>query len=447
MRYGVAIYGGKTVVIEEKYDDSLECFFVATHRPGELIDYYANQFIPTSNTKKKQNIFQAWMKSFNRNTYKDVTFKPDSKTFRSIDRIIQQGGTYNLWQGYTTSPTQGDCSLILQHIHTIWCSEDNEMYAYVLNWLADMFQHPNKPGKTALVLRSGQGAGKNIIADGVIAHLFGMHALIANRAEDFIGRFNSALGHAVFVFVNEAIWGGDRTKQGILKALITDKYITVERKYHEGTKVSNCSHLLFSSNESWVAPAEIGDRRFVYLPVSDNRKGATEYFRNLGSQINDKGRAAFLYEMLHRDLSNVDLTCLPANQSAQRQTDLLQTMASHMKFLVDILADPFFESYLKNTRFAEMPHPVDLDWKNDGWNVLKTDLFQMYLIFCKNTRYNEPVDNSVFFRLIRRDVPDLICSSRITKSKQRYSCVKFPPIENARAIFEGETGVEIDWEK
>ncbi|BCL59468.1 hypothetical protein DGMP_01610 [Desulfomarina profundi] len=446
LRYGVATYGGKTVIIEEKYDEVLECYSIAFHKSTELSDYYANQPITNPNTKKRQNIFQAWLKSCNRNTFDDVIFKPDSTTFRSGDRVIQQGGKYNLWQGYTLIPAQGDCSLILQHIREVWCGGDEEMYEYVLNWLADMFQHPERPGKTALVLRSGQGAGKNIIADKVIAYFFGIHALIANRADDFLGRFNSALGHAVFVFVNEAVWGGNKEKQGILKALITDRYITIERKYHEGTKVSNCSHLLFSSNESWVAPTEIGDRRFVYLPVSDHKKGDAVYFKNLVSQIENKGRAAFLYEMLNRDLSDVDLTRMPANQSAQRLTDQLQSAAPHIKFISDILGDPLFESYRRNKNFTEMDHPLELVWNADGWTVIKDDLFIMYQIFCKNSRHDTPVSKDVFFRLINRDIPGLITTCKPSDNNKRLNCVKFQAIDDARTIFKEATGFEIERE-
>lgn len=323
--YGCCMLGTKAVIIQEAYDDGLGCWNFVAHRPQELTQYYQNKRVWDPDTYKEKSVFPVWMKSKTRNTYHGVVFEPNSTTFKTTNRIIQQGGVYNLWQSYTVNSMQGNCTLITDHILHVWCSGDLELFEYVLNWLADMFQFPNHQGKTALVLSSKQGAGKGIIIEGIIAKIFGCHALVATRKEDFLGRFNSQLGQSVFVFVNEAVWAGEKEKQGTLKALITDDFLTIEKKYLDSVKFRNRTHLIFASNESWVAPADAGDRRFVYLKVSNKRKGDAEYFTQLVNEIENGGREAFLYEMLNRDIAGVDLTQMPKNQGQQRLIDQIQT--------------------------------------------------------------------------------------------------------------------------
>jgi len=443
VQYGVVMMGSKAVIIEEIFDSGLKAWGFTAYRPSELVQYYENVRVLRQDGKGDHNIFQLWMRYRGRNTFEGIEFRPDPTIFRDGKRTIQQGGTYNLWQGYMVAPVKGDCSLIMDHILKVWCNDDNEMFVYFLNWLADMFQHPNRQGKTALVLRSGQGAGKNIIIDGIICRILGCHALIATKKEDFLGRFNGLLGQAVFVFANEAVWAGDREKQGTLKGLITDDFLTIEKKFIDSIKVPNYSHLMFASNESWVVPADIDDRRFVYADVSDRRKGDSEYFKKLGSQINDEGRAAFLFEMLTRDLSGVDLTKPPENQSPQRLTDQLQTAPLFIKFFFDLLSNPEFESYAMNERSPR----ARKTWVETGWTPLKDDFYQMYLAFCQNVRHQHPGTKDVLIRNLTQTLPGMLTTKRMKiKTADRLPCLVLPGLSEARALFAKKLKLDIKWE-
>lgn len=444
LAYGCVLAGGKTVIIEECYDEDSGSWVAKLHNPRELGVYLQNQRIPSGNDSIP--IFPLWMDYPLRNTFDNIVFKPDPTIFRSGPRIIQQGGTYNIWQGYTKTPIQGDCSLILDHIREVWCSNYLDMYDYVLNWLAYMFQHPDRQGETALVLRSGQGTGKNIIAE-AIARLFGIHALIATRKDDFLGRFNSILGQAVFVYVNEAVWAGDKEKQGTLKALITDRFLTIEKKYLDSFKFRNCTHLLFASNESYVAPADIGDRRFVYPKVSDHRVGDKEYFKALVNQIDGEGLSAFLYEMLNRDIDGLDLSKFPENQSDQRTTDQMMTMPIHLKFMHHLLDDEFFEMFLSDHTFFDPPDFLKpAPWQEQRWTISKETFHRMYVFFCHKMKYQHPEIKDVLIRKIVGDIPGMISMTKPTINKKRVNCLEFPPLSKARELFVSRTKIALKWE-
>ena len=184
-----------------------------------------------------------------------------------------------------------------------------EAYDYVIKWLARMFQKPNERGHTVIVLRSGEGTGKNIIID-ILVNALGEHVAVAVKPDDLTGRFNDHLGTSVLVFANEAVWGGAKDQEGILKSLITDEELPVERKYLPKYRVRNCCHLIMASNNDWVAPVGMDDRRFVILDVNEARKGDIAYFEELVAQSTAAGEA-FLDYLLNLDISAFNPRVLP----------------------------------------------------------------------------------------------------------------------------------------
>ena len=45
-----------------------------------------------------------------------------------------------------------------------------------------------------------------------------------------VHRFNQHLKDALLVFVDEGFWAGDKTAEGILKGMVTEKYFMCEPK-------------------------------------------------------------------------------------------------------------------------------------------------------------------------------------------------------------------------
>jgi hypothetical protein len=57
-----------------------------------------------------------------------------------------------------------------------------------------------------------------------------------------------------------------------------------------------------SSNEEWVVPASIDERRFAAFGVSDARQGDKAYFTDLVAEMDGGGLAAMLHDLLAMDL-------------------------------------------------------------------------------------------------------------------------------------------------
>jgi hypothetical protein len=95
--------------------------------------------------------------------------------------------------------------------------------------------------------------------------------------------------------------------------------LRVEPKGIDTFEVRNCLHVIMSSNADWVIPAGADARRFFVLNVSDARMQGTPYFAALSRQLDDGGREALLFDLLHRDLSHFNVRIVPQTGALAEQ--------------------------------------------------------------------------------------------------------------------------------
>jgi hypothetical protein len=152
------------------------------------------------------------------------------------------------------------------------------------------------------VLIGGKGSGKGTFGN-ALCKIFGQHALHAYSSELLVGRFNAHLRDLCFLFADEAYWPGDKSAEGVLKGLITEPDLAIEAKGIDTVTSPNRLHILMASNEEWVVPATMDERRFAVFALSNHRVGDDEYFGNLHAQLYEQGGlAAMLHDLLQLDL-------------------------------------------------------------------------------------------------------------------------------------------------
>lgn len=269
--------------------------------PAAMRVLYAKTFItlnvPDGNggfVPQRRAAFDVWLKSQDRPTAFGVVIDP--KGGRFVD------GALNLWQGFAVEPIKGDWSLIRAHIEQVVCDGNRELSRYLLRWLAWVLQHPTEPAEVVVVMRGVEGAGKGIIAR-LMASIFGKaHAIQISDRRHLTGNFNSHLMNCLFLFADEAVWGGDKASEGALKRLISEPTLLIEPKGVDAFEVPNMLSIMMASNEQWAVPVGEEARRYVVADVSDEHAKDFEYFRALTQQIANGGAEAFLYAMLNADL-------------------------------------------------------------------------------------------------------------------------------------------------
>ena len=99
------------------------------------------------------------------------------------------------------------------------------------------------------------------------------------------------------MFVDEGYWAGDKAGEGALKALITEPTLTIERKGVDAVSAQNYMRVIMASNNDWMVPAGMEERRFCVLDVADTHMQDRAYFSAIEEEMNDGGREALLYEL------------------------------------------------------------------------------------------------------------------------------------------------------
>jgi hypothetical protein len=346
--YAIVLNSTKTLVMKAtpNEDGRLERVYLSLDAFRNL---YLNELIKTGEKENKKtgeitDIFDtkanAWLRHYDCVKYKDgVIFEP-SRYANGIEVKKQiYGNKLNLWQGYSVEPKQGELGAldrIYFHIKHVICNDDDDCTEYLLNWIARCLQYPEKTGQTAVVMKGIEGCGKGTLAR-FIKDIFGQHGLHITNSKHLVGHFNGHLADCCFLFADEAFFAGNKEHENIQKGLITEPSLMVERKGMDAVSMQNRLKIVMASNNEWVAPTTKDGRRYFVLDVSSNYAKKKEYFAPLNKDINNPAiQAAFLFDMLHRDISDFDVSKIPDTKALQSQR--AQSLDSFGRYWRDVLA-------------------------------------------------------------------------------------------------------------
>jgi hypothetical protein len=355
------------------------------------------------------------------NRYKTVRFAPGIKLPQNI---------LNLWQGFSVKPKQGDWSLFKDHMLHVICGGNNEYYEWLYKWMAFSVQYPGRPIGSAVVLLSQEGAGKGTFAEEFGA-LFGDSFRTIISDEHITGTFNSELENTCCLFLDEALFAGNRKHAEILKGLITEPYLTIHPKGGEKYNAKNNLHVIIATNNDHAVRASAMSRRFFVLNVAGSRIRDDRYFTAIRRQMGDGGRAAMLADLLACDLEGYNPQSVPQTDAlAQQKEESLDTVPMILK---DLLDDGRLVGATKIASGGAVDAPLD---------EVRVDLnsFLSWVAVQMKTVNARPTNRYKLGKLVARY---LGVSSRVSHSKRYYI---FPKLSLCRETFNGAVGIPYKWE-
>lgn len=298
---------------------------------------------------------------------------------------------------------------------------DPQGYRYVLNWMAAMFQRPSEAAEVAIAFKGAKGTGKGTLGR-VLQHIAGAHGLHISSPEHITGRFNSHLQNCICLFADEAFWAGDKSGEAKLKALVTEPTVAYEGKGRDTVMGKNLIHIVMASNSDWVVPAGLdGERRFAVFEVNDSRKDDHAFFDALNRQLDNGGRAAFLHDMLARDI-----------RGWHPRKDIPQNSALADQKLRGM--DVEFSWWYSLLYAAELPgYDEERDWQAGEIELDKADLYDSYQAFARSrTRHPRPLPGLAKVLLAKVGVEQRQIRSGARKDRRVYVV---PALDQARAAF------------
>lgn len=254
-----------------------------------------------------------------------------------------QDDYFNGWQGYAVKPTSGaDLKIVTKHIESVICKGDSLLIEYFYNWVAYTFQYPDRPAGSALVLRGQKGSGKGTIGH-LIRKIWGQHGLHISNSRHLVGNFNGHLADVCFLFADEAFYSGDKQHEGVLKALITEPTLTIERKGMDAVSQPNYLKIIMVTNNDHAVSASRDERRYCVFDVASDRIGDTKYFDELRAACDSKDvQSAFLHKMLSRDITDFHPGTIPESQGLKDQR--MASLDSAGQWLMESLEQGYFST-------------------------------------------------------------------------------------------------------
>ena len=345
-----------------------------------------------------------------------------------------KGGPYpyfNLFGGWPIEPKDGDCSKFWKHVRDVICAGDETRYLYVRRWMAHAIQRPDEMPGTALVIVGEPGTGKGTLAT-TFGELFGKHFTHVIQMDHLLGKFNGHMSESILVFADEVTWGGNKQNECVLRGMVTEKTMVIERKGMDSITCASFRRFIFASNEDWAVAICKNDRRYLVLETSSDFRGNTAYFEELRAHMANGGLQALMYDLLHEDLSNFNVRKKPEGGAAEAAMFVL-SQTGPARFWYEFLYEATEDLWPKV--------------------VNRQALYSQYV--SSAPKGERTVTASVFGRALSKMCPDVSRhSSRndgknmsqsvgtpVVSSGSRNQTYEFPPLERARAGYEKFSGM------
>jgi len=424
--FAIVMVGGKIRVLKERETpDPMLGYYEILHKEdfrtlcGNKLHAILN---PATGKAAMRNEADIWLAHANRRTYEHgMAMFPGGGP----------PGWYNTWCGWAVSPDEsGCCDMYLEHLRDIICGSE-EIYEWVLDWMADGIQDPGNPKGSAIVMRGKEGTGKGTFAD-TYGQMYGAHYRHLIDDHHLVGNFNAHLMDALLVFADEITWGGNKKSAGKLKGLVTERYIMGERKGVDAVTIRNMIRLIIASNEDWVIPAGPQSRRWLVLNVSDARKNDKVYFAAIRKQMREGGIAKLMHVLMNREITS-DLSVAPHTLALEEQRSL------HQSFI------PTVQWWLEKIQSRSISIP-DEDSSYDSqpkWaTVVNRDaLFGDYLDYCEAMGVKPEYKTAWERRLTTYG-----CSAKRVGGENRQWVLYIPSWGRAVVNFRQEAGITVVFE-
>lgn len=421
--YAYIVVKGNNYVLFESTDEDgqfkLEYMPIATFHTKNLAN-------TTMINSKEKSVTDMWIRSARRRSYEGVVFSPGKEV---EDRF------YNLWRGFgvqdlapgeeVTLPMSRAVKAFEEHLFLNMCEGDIDLFHWTKAWFAHIVQKPwEKPG-VALVLKGKKGVGKNVIFE-AMRRLMPNNYRLASNSRYLVGNFNSHLENLLLFVADEAFWGGDTASNGILKGLITDDRLEIERKGIDSYSVKSCVRVAILGNEDWLVPSSEDERRYAIFNMGEGRKQDRKFFTQLTNDMKEGGARYLFHVLKNFDLTPYDVGSAPKTEGLHDQK--IRSLNAEKQWWFECLANG---SISDSSSAANWPEEMLLE-------ELKGSMYQ-YCDRRGSSRYKSSAHS--FVKTLKE-----ICPGVLVVRGQAAAVAKLPSLETARKEWEKHIGHIQDWE-
>lgn len=287
---------GRTVTVlrpsfaEEWFHSVHPEYFV--HRDYPNILYPANEFnsemAPFSNVDDLARLIR---KDAANKTY-SVQYVPGLPS--GLCGSVQGGQFINTHVGTPIRETKGDAKPFTDYLdHLI--PKDNDRHE-LSKWCATLINNPEiKMTYGVLLVSETQGVGKTTLGQEILKPLVGELNVSAPSEKQIVdSQFNDWMGHKRLAIVNEIYQGNSSKAYNTLKSVISDRFLTMNKKHQATYEIESWLHIFACSNSMRALKMSMDDRRWLVPRVTENKK-PHEYWVNLNGWLATGGLGIIKY--------------------------------------------------------------------------------------------------------------------------------------------------------
>lgn len=185
-------------------------------------------------------------------------------------------------------PEAGDCTPWTDFMdHLVEAEEDRHE---LLRWVATLVARPGvRMLYGVLMISETQGIGKGTLGEKILAPIMGPNNVSYPSENEIVeSNFNYWLAHKRLAVVHEIYAGHSAKAYNRLKSIITDKYVTVSKKYQANYEVENWIHVFACSNSMRAIQLSGDDRRW-FVPKLREEKREPGYWIKLNRWLEEDG--------------------------------------------------------------------------------------------------------------------------------------------------------------
>ena len=363
-----------------------------------------HKFIDTAKGKcEEQSIFNRWVQDPEKREYFRIDFHP------SLEGCPK--GVFNTFKGFAYKnyhevdfEEKEDAIELFKKQISILVNHEEHVKEYFINYFAHMFQKPTEIPGVALILKSDEGWGKDLLTD-LLAKLLGEDLMLKTEDMGLIfDKFNGSIKNKMLIHLNELTAKDGFGNKDSLKGKITAPFLNIQEKGKETYKQANYARWIAATNNLTPIEVKADSRRFVIVQA-DPVKPSSNHFDAFIKMMKDKDSLFTIMEyLMNVDLSNFKVRDIPHTE-----------IAKNMKYRNTAFIYFFMKELVTNDKYKDMFDAEDVRIKSNQIIIKKSIFKREYENYC--------IDNGFPWQHIswsKQVVPLLNAIGITTRKKSRF---------------------------
>jgi hypothetical protein len=339
----------------------------------------------------------------------------------------------NYWRPHAVSPVEGNYEIIADFMFEVLCAGDEANYQWFASFLAHMIQKPWDKPTVAIILLGGQGVGKGMLYQLLLA-IWRYTMLQVHDIEEVVGQFTGALERTYGLWMDEALFTHDRKSMQKLKAVISEKQLRINEKFQPRRTIISHHRIFAASNNEHFGNIDGDDRRFFILRVSDCHQQDHAYFAKYLAALHDGASVpAFVHALLNFNINSFNVHLRP--KTVEHGTQKIKSLKGIPRL---------FHEVLQAGELPSTPLMRSKVW-NGSMKIATADLRSIYIDVDRNAERYRTVLNRDIVQSVKSICPSAELVRWQEDNKQCRGLV-LPSLEDARKEFDTWIGFPVPWE-